>query len=559
MTRSTDHQFGRSGLRALLGAVLATALLAACAQAGDDDGNGDDPDGGGEASAENINLNTSDEPGEPGGRLTYGLEAETDGWNPTVSRWAPSGLVVAKAIFDTLAAYDEESGWKPNLAESFEPNGDYTEWVITLREGVTFHDGSPLTGEAAARSLNYLKDSPLTGIPFEPVESIEATGELEITATMVDPWVNFPFAMTTQIGVIGEPDWLESGDTLNPVGTGPFELVDWTPGSSMLVGANEDYWREGYPLVEEIEFLPIIDDTSRANSLRQGQLDLAMVSNGREISAFKEEAEEGEVQVVSDPAGETSEVLVMLNTQVAPLDDPDARRAVALATDSQLLIDLLADGEFEPAYGPFAPSSPWYAETDYPHHDLDAATELVDEVVERHGEFSFTLYATPTPMQSEATQLLQSQWGEAGIDVNIETLEQAQLITRVLVGDYQATMWQQFDSPHPLGDSIWWHPEASADIPDFALNFARNENPVIGDELDAARETTDEDEEWEHYAEVQRQMAEDIPYVWLYHTQYSIVAQPYVVNLVNYELPDGTPGLEIHGGSHPLWQVWLDR
>ena len=159
-------------------------------------------------------------------------------------------------------------------------------------------------------------------------------------------------------------------------------------------------------------------------------------------------------------------------------------------------------------------------------------------------------------------QFLQAQWKEFGIDVTINAIEQAPLIVKILTGDYQATMWTQFDSPHPLGDSIWWHPNTATEIPDFALNFARNKDERIGEALDAAREEPDPAKERELYQDVQRYLAEDNPYIWLYHTQLAIVAQPNVVNVVNYELPPNAEGEERKGlpiqfGSHPLYQVWL--
>jgi peptide/nickel transport system substrate-binding protein len=156
----------------------------------------------------------------------------------------------------------------------------------------------------------------------------------------------------------------------------------------------------------------------------------------------------------------------------------------------------------------------------------------------------------------QALQFVQEQWRQAGIDAKLEPIEQAQLITRVALGDYQATIWRQFDSPHPLGDSIWWHPNTAYPIGEIGLNFARNDNPRIGEALDEARQTTDPEEEKRLYQEVQRELARDIPYIWLNHTQISVIAANDLVNVVNYTLPGGEKGLELYGGSHPLHQIW---
>ena len=544
---------------ATVAAVLGLALLAAgCSSASDDAG---EATGSTSVPNENIGLVEEDGPGTPGGGIAYGLTAETDGWNPTNSRWGSSGLEVAKSVFDTLVAYDIDRQWQPNLAESLVPNEDYTVWTVTLRPGVTYHNGKAVTGATVAELLNLLKDSPLTSQPFQPVTSIEATGDLEVTVTMEQPWVNWPYAMTTQIGVVADPEWVASGDTREPVGSGAFVFQDWVPGDHLTVVKNESYWREGYPLLDEVEFVPVADELTRSNLLETGQLDIIQTSSGTQVAKFKELARDGEgFQVVNDPEGESSEVSVMLNTKAPPLDDPAARQALAYATDAQGYIDLLGQGQFEIAEGPFAPSSPWYAETDYPSYDPARAAELVDQVKAANGgEFSITISLSPTVQGNDGVQFLQSLWQDVGIDVKVETVDQAQLIASVVSGNYQATMWQQFDSPHPLGDSIWWHPEAASPIGEFGLNFARNENPAIGEHLDAARETTDPAEERTHYQEVMKLLAQDIPYLWLYHAPITIVASTDLVNIVNYQLPDGAQGLPLHGGAHPLWQIWLQR
>ena len=195
--------------------------------------------------------------------------------------------------------------------------------------------------------------------------------------------------------------------------------------------------------------------------------------------------------------------------------------------------------------------------TTYPEYDKDAAKQLVEQVKATHGgAFTFRILGGSDATSLSGLQLLQSQWREVGIDAQITPSEQAKLITDVALGNYQATAWRQFDSPHPLGDSIWWHPNTVKPIGELGLNFARNKDERIGVALDATRETPDKNREKELYGEVQQYLAEDIPYVWLYHTQISVVAAPDLVNVVNYTLPTGQKGLEIQGGSHPLYQVW---
>ncbi len=514
----------------------------------------------------NEGVQESDETPVTGGKLAYGLSAETNGWNPASSQWASSGHEVARTIFDTLSAYDDESVIQPNLAESFVPNDDFTEWTITIRPGVTLHNGKSVDGETVKRNQEYLMASQLTGAAYEPVESfsLDPSNDLAFIAHMKRPWVNYPYALATQIGVVADNDWLESGNTDKPIGTGPFSLENWVSGSTLSVKKNPNYWRDGLPYLDEVEFKVVVDASSRSAALRTGSLDIIQSASATELNLFKQDVADGQdYQIFEATSGETSEVFVQTNGMAPPFDDVDARRALSYATDKQAYIDVVAGGRYEEANGPFPPSSPWYIETDYPQYDPVKAQELVDKVKAAHGgTFAFELVGPPTPEAAAGMQFLQQQWNQFGMDVTIPQVEQSQLIVKVLTGAYQATLWTQFDSPHPLGDSVWWHPNSAPDIPGFALNFARNRDDRIGTALDAAREATDPAAEKSLYQDVQTYLAEDNPYIWLYHTQLAIVAQPNVVNVVNYELPPNAQGethkgLAIQFGSHPLYQVWL--
>lgn len=540
----------------VLAAAIAVALTLVVAACGSTDPGGSGADGG---SAGVVEQSTG---ARAGGELVYGLEAESDGWNPSNSKWAPSGLMVARAIFDTLTAYDADLNWQPFLAERLTPNPDYTEWRITLRPGVTLHNGKPVDAEVVKANFEFLKSSVLTSSAFEPVASFSTDGPLDVVVTMNRPWVNYPYSLATQIGVVADPEWLASGVKDNPIGTGPFVFESWVPDNKLTVTKNESYWQtdaQGMPLpyLDRVEFRPLPDNDSRAATLEAGGIDVMMTSDANQIVQFKKLAEEGEFQLFNDVSGETAEVFIQLNAMAPPFDDPDARRALALATDTESYVEVQTQGLNEPARGPFAPSSRWYTETDYPQYDKEAAKELVEQVKQRNGgSFSFRILGGSDAAALSGLQLLQEQWREVGIDAQITPTEQAKLITDVALGNYQATAWRQFDSPHPLGDSIWWHPNTAKPIGEIALNFARNKDDRIGAALDEARETPDPQREVELYRNVQRYLAEDIPYIWLYHTQISVVAAPYLVNVVNYTLPTGQKGIELQGGSHPLYQIW---
>lgn len=548
----------RGAIVRMTAGLLLLALIAVGCKSGDSGDTADTtPKGGNAGVVENT------ETPQPGGKIIYGLAAETNGWNPSASQWAPSGLEVAHSIFDTLSAYDSQSIIQPNLAAKFTHDDAYTTWTITLRPGITLHNGKPVTASVIKDNQEFLKQSTLTGSAYKPVDSFTTDGDLNVVVHMNEPWVNYPYALATQIGVVSDPDWLRSGDSAHPVGTGPFVFTSWTPEKELVVKKNPKYWQQGLPYLDEVDFRVLPDDDSRAASLENGTIDIMQTTSAIQIVKFKKLGEEGSFQVFNQTSGETSEVMIQLNGMKAPFDDIDARRALAYATDKKDFIDKTAEGLYEPANGPFPPSSPWYTATDYPQYDPAKAKELVDKYKAAHGgQFKFEVIGPPIPSVAQGLQLLQSQWAAVGMDVNINTVEQAPLIVKVLTGDYQATEWQQFDSPHPLGDSIWWHPDTAKPIPEFALNFARNKDDRIGKALDDGRRTTDKAQELADYQQVQKLLAEDVPYIWLYHSQISIVASNKLVNVVNYKLPPNEngeqhKGIEIQGGAAPLFQVWI--
>jgi peptide/nickel transport system substrate-binding protein len=174
-----------------------------------------------------------------------------------------------------------------------------------------------------------------------------------------------------------------------------------------------------------------------------------------------------------------------------------------------------------------------------------------------NGEFTIMLSSGPDPNTTKLQQLIQAQWQEVGVTVTLETVEQAALIIKVVTGGYQATAWLQFGQPNPSLDAIFWRPDLAVPPPAFSLNFTRLRDEEIGVAIKAGRAARDPESFRAAYAIVQKRLGADVPYVWLSHQQVAIIASKRVVNVTNYQLPDGTPGLDLSNGAHPLYQVWV--
>jgi ABC-type transport system substrate-binding protein len=545
------------------GLVIGLVLVLAAACGG---GDGDDEETSPTGETEDVALTIPAE-GDPveGGALTVGLEAETDGWDPVNNRWAASGHTVALAIYDPLATWTPEGEVAPYLAEAFEPSDDFMTWDIVLRPDISFHNGEPLNAAAVEKLLEAHKASALTAPALEPVESIDVVegDDLRVRVTMNQPWSVFPVVLTGQPGYVAAPEQLDAGEqaSLRAIGTGPFIQDEWVPDREFVATRNPDYWREGLPYLEEVTFLPIPDVQTRMDTLETGGLNITATTDDQEIVNARDDAEAGDLQLIEDgSSGE--ETLVMLNTMVPPLDDIRVRQALAYATNKDAYIETLGSGIFVPANGPFTPSSRWYnpeVEETYPQYDPERARQLVDEYEAENGPIRFEFTSPPVLSNQEIVALLATQWAEVGIETEQTAKEQATFILDAVTGDFEANLWRQFGTPDPDGDYVWWAEQNANDIGEFSLNMARNRDSELTDALNRGRQTDDFDERKAAYDEVQVRLDEDLPYIWLTHTLWALIADDQVRNVGVWTLPDGEPAMPFLNGRFSVVELWMAR
>ncbi len=384
----TSRQRRRGSRRSLglrLGVVLAAFALIAVACGGSDD-DGDTGDGPApepdttEAAAEAPSTTLSEqeeevvearEAGEAtgedvretetgpvhGGKLVYGIEA--DSANPFVhyaTSCAISCRMIFRAITDSLYITDSDGEIVPLLVESEEHSDDYMTWTVTIRDGITFHDGTPLTGEAVAYNINLCRLSQLTGPAFLGIDSVVGEGQtVTVTASPGQPLATGlgPAGRAEVCGQMFSPAWMETlpnnplyvspasplpeaareaalanaaGDPSAPVGLGAFRFVSYTPGNgnSFIAERNPDYWRgengitgENLPYLDEIEFVVAVDIQGRSNGLKAGQFDIIHTANADEISKY--EGDEDFVLLQANDFGETSHNLINVASGVNPV------------------------------------------------------------------------------------------------------------------------------------------------------------------------------------------------------------------------------------------------
>lgn len=525
----------------------------------------------------NITVAPSGNP-KTGGSITVGLEADESGFNPASAstRWDISGTEIGLAIYDPITAFDAQGNPQPYLAKSFEHNATYTEWTITMRSGISFQNGQPLNGDAVTLAYKAFIGNQLTGPIFSDVTSVETSGPLSTKFTMKDPWVAFPSSLASQVGMVPAPATFgadgKATDASNqhPIGTGPFSFVEYEANSHFTVKKNPSYWRKDsngvqLPYLNGITFKPISDHTTRDAALDSGNIDVEQTSNAVSIAHFRQEAQQGKVQLVVDNGPAQESDFVMLNTQDPALKDPLVRTAMAYATDRQTYNQVVNDGLQPDADGPFKTNSPWYTKTNYPNFNLDKAKSLVQQYTQKYGKPpTFTLNATTDPDSQKGVSVLKQMWEQAGMHVTTQATDQTQFITQAVLGNYQANLWRQFGAVDPDTDALWWYSTntGTGSNGGLALNIARNRDPQIDAALNKGRQSTNVADRKAAYDTLQQRFAVDVPYIWLQHTIWAIVAGPKVRGLTNGPLPDGEASLPIGGGGDfggvVRWtQYWL--
>lgn len=445
------------------------------------------------------------------------------------------------AIFDLLFWSDAKTGEvHPQIGTALTPNDDGSEWTLTLTEGVTFTDGTPLDADAVIfnyeRIQNPATASPLAGlIEGATFAAVDAT---TLTITLAESNLQFDKVLATSLTHIASPKSISEDPDFanNPVGAGPFVLEEWVRDDHMTLVRNDDYFKDGEPYLDSITFKPIKDPTQRINSVSTGQAQAAIP--GSELS-FKQSATDSGLEATSAPTG--GGPMLIFNLDRAPFDDIRARQAVQLALDIADLTAVVDPGSTAPDsfYGPDSPFHP--GASVFVKQDTKAAQKLFDELADEGKAVSFAITMPGSGFFTRTAEYLQSRLAQFdNVSVTIETLDNATLDERVFRNrDYQLSA-----QIVPVTD-----PE-----PNFAkllktggqTNYMGYSNAKVDAALDAGRDSTDEAERKSAYAEVEKIVTKEVP-VLLVRNQ-----EAYTVHAAALQ------GLTLHGDGSLLFdRLWL--
>jgi peptide/nickel transport system substrate-binding protein len=545
--------------------VLFSVSIIAAACGGDDSGGKSTSSGGG------ANTTAADD-SKPvaGGEVTYGLEAETNGgYCLPEAQLAISGIQVTRTIYDTLTAPDENGKIQPFLAQSVEPNADYTEWTITLRDGVKFSDGTPVDAQIVADNLNayagkYDKRKPQLFIfVFQDIDNIAAKDAKTVVIKTKKPWVALPWFLwsSARLGIMGRTQLdASSTDCANKlVGTGPFVLDHWTVNQELVATKNPSYWmkdKDGnqLPYLDKVTYKPIAEVAQRVNALESGQIDVMHTDDTEQIAKrLRPMQKKGDIGILeSDKFGETD--YTMLNSAKPPFDNIHARKAVAYATNVPLLIKVRGGGIGTPATGPFAPGVEGYLkETGYPTFNVDKAKSEAGLYKKDTGKDLEYTYSYVTSESGALTaQEIQTEMSDAGIKMTPAPAgDQATTINKALAHDFQAVGWRNHPGADPDTQQVWW--ESTSPV-----NFGNIKDPEMDKLLDTGRSETDLAKRQTIYEDLNKLFASKVYNIWGAWATWSIDYKTKVHGLLGPTLPMGAnfPGL---GAGHLVTGMWVTK
>jgi len=526
----------------LLGPAGAVAL-AGCLGDDDDDDGPDGPTG--------TDDDHDPEEVQPGGTLEVGMKEgiqSLDGRNVT----GLQSFQVSYNIYSKLLRYhhegDGEYVLRGDLATSWEWEDDTT-LVFELDENAVFHNGDPVTADDVVYTFEsmYDEDALTASLLFAAEVDINAIDDHTVEFdTGDDPFVPLESTIGFIVGIMSQ-EATEDGDMARePIGSGPFEFVEWVDGDHVTLEAFDDYWKEDdegnqLPYLDGIEFSIYPDESTKMRDLETGGLDWIDFVPTQDIDAARED---DDLQTVSAGPGGIMGIY-QFNTVEPPFDDPDVRKAILHTIDIESIINVVYHGHAERAPNQaLPPQTGWEYDVDDPYQgtDLERANELLEG--KNPEDFEFENWVPRGDQERQQIQeMIQEQLQDAhDIEYQINRED------RSVVFEMNATNQFGIDVG---GFNGMWDPDQilSANVAEGAFfNYGGYVNEEVDALLADGRSTMDEDERREIYAEVNEIITDDASKYYPYWIDNVIGIQPYVNNFE-----------PLHDQTWWFEQVWMEQ
>ncbi len=477
-----------------------------------------------------------------GGTLQVADEVDAGGFDAIKTRFMGGiGGMAANLIMERLFKMDKESRLIPVLGLSALPSSDGKTWTISLRQGVSFHDGTPFNADAVVQHWQRIlnpKNRYRNLLLLRPITSVEKTGDYEVRFNLDHPWFSFNASLASPYGfaaLIPSPKAVED-DLQNraPVGTGPFILKKWKSGDRLILSRNPHYWQAGKPYLDEIVLRAILDHETRYAAAVSGQVDVMITDRPNHVKSLTENPKF--TAIFREPAGA---FILALNTSKPPLDDVRVRRAIAHAWDQKKYLKASYKNVMEYTEN-------WYGnelscdDTGYLHPDLEKAKALI---VEYGKPVEVTYHHSATVRGRETGEILQQMVKPIGVSVTLVPTDWATIVKQVISREYDIATWGILSSqdeiePYTMAS---FHSESSRNVTGYTNQETDNMFATL-------RNSMDPEERQATFCRLARQINHDAPFLYLCAPIYHAFADKVLKNLPMWR-----------NGFLPLADVWLDR
>lgn len=468
--------------------------------------------------------------------LRIGIAEDPDVLDPSLGR-TYVGRIVFASLCDKLFDIDADLNIVPQLALSHEISEDGKALTIRLREGVLFHDGTPMDAEAVKYSLDRHRtmEGSFRRGELSIVESVDVVDPLTVRLNLKSPFAPLLATLTDRSGMIVSPAAAEAaGDQFGnaPVCAGPFKFVERVQQDRIVVEKFADYWNAENVFIDRIEYRPIPDSTVRLANLQSGQLDLIERALATDIPAIRAD-EDLELQVVTE-LGYQGMTINVANGEGAkgPLAESAlVRQALNLAIDREALNQVVFNGEFFPGNQWVNPENQWYQDAyPVPARDVEKAKALIAEAgVSTPVVVDFMVPNNPEVRQ--VAEVIQAMAAEAGFDMQIRVVEFATGLQEAEAGRFGAFMLAWSGRPDPDGN-IYSFAHSTG-----PLNYGKYASEAVDAALTEARTATTFEDRKAAYETVADLWLTEGSVLYLYHRA-MLIAHTDAVE--GYEqLPDG--------------------
>lgn len=538
--RGQRSRLSRRGLLkgATLGSLGAAGLFVVGCGDDDDAGNGDASPG--------SSTTPGATPGASGPRFGGDLVVVPDSsepvMDPALSRTGYDPQF-HWTVFDNLVANDAEGlpDEAASLAEGWEVV-DGTQFVFTLRQGVTFHDGTPLNAEAVKFNFDRVLD-PETNSQYRAQlgadTQVSAPDEYTVVLDLAEPDAALLAQLGDRAGMIGSPTAIMASEDdygQSPTGSGPFIFDTWVPGSHMIMRRNPEYWRQDaegnvLPYLDSIRFNFIEDGTVALANLESGSAHIVAVSpiDYERISAS------GDYKVTTTMG--YGSYGSYLNNSVAPMDDIHFRRAVAYAIDKAAVNSAMTHGQGQEAIGPIGPTS-WAFNPDiegYPYGLEAAREELAKSKYPDGADLPAVTFNTPDYQQEVDlwTQMLRP----LNINLTAESASTAEIVERMFV-DRDVPLFVAGHSQRPDPSGVITDNLSSEGF----YNSGGQTHQEMDDAIASARQTYDVEERKAYYDVVQKIAIDEVwQFIYTLYRPLHMGSLASVRNIDGFFTTDGKP------------------